>query len=157
MGLSGEIRLGGKLFNAISYEVISSRNEHYLMKWMRETGIDKVMPKPEGESDAEYLLRLQAALVDTLQLPELLGGYLLPAGKAEKDWTPQMAAETAAYIAQVNNAEDRAEVHKLGLAVTFAFFRAGLASLRHSQSVLDSLTASPGSERAQPIEAGVAH
>lgn len=142
--ISGEVRLAGRLFNVVRYEGITALNEHYIMKLIRATGLDRVLPLESSlESDEQYMLRVHAAVVDTLQLPQLLAGYLLPAGKGEEDWTLQMAEETAAFIAKLTATEDKAEIHRLGLSVTFDFFRAGLDSLRHSRSVLESLMTSP--------------
>lgn len=140
MGLSGEIRLEGRLFNAINYDAINVSNEHYLMKLMRQTELDKVLPHPEGESNEVYLVRLQGALIDTLLLPELLAGYLLPAGKTESDWTPQMAQETTNFIRALTNREDRAEIQRLGMLVVFDFFREGLASLKRTENALAGLS-----------------
>lgn len=137
MGLTGDTKLGGRLFNVVNYDVITALNEHYIMKWIRHTGIDKVLPHPEGEKDEEYLMRLQGALIDTLELPRLLAGYLIPAGKSETDFTLAMAEDTAAFISSVTDPEDRAEVQRLGLQVVLDFFRAGIASIKHSLSVLE--------------------
>jgi len=137
MSLSGEVRLGGRLFNCVNYDVITALNEQYIMKWMRRTELDKVLPAAEGEDDAAYMARLQAKLNDTLETSDLLAGYLMPAGKTERDFTLAMAAETAKYIAGVDDKESRDEIQRLGLVVVFDFFRAGIASLKHSRNVLD--------------------
>lgn len=143
MGLTGDVKLGGRLFNVVNYDQVTTMNEHYVMKWMRQTGLDRVLPAAEGEDDAAYLMRLQGALIDTLDLPKLLGGYLLPAGKTETDWTPAMAGETAEYISKLQSKDDRAEVQRLGLLIVFDFFRVGIASLKHSQSVLEGTIPKP--------------
>lgn len=143
MSLSGDVHLAGKLFNVVNYDSISVRNEHYIMKLMRSTGLDRQMPLVDGETDEQYQLRVHAAAVDTLQLPELLAGYLLPLGKTEADWTPEMARQTAEFMGGLSNQDDKAEIHRLGLLVTFDFFRAGLDLLRHSRNVLESLASSP--------------
>lgn len=141
---AGTIRLGGKEFSVVDYDSITALNEHYIMKLMRATGLDVVIPLAEGETDEAYMLRVHAALVDTLKLPDLLAGYLLPLGKTEQDWSQALARDTAKHIAGVSTREDKDEVHRLGLLVTFDFFRAGLDSLRHSRNVLNQMRASPG-------------
>lgn len=137
MSLTGDTKLGGRLFNVVNYDVITALNEHYIMKWIRRTGLDKVLPLPDGETDEQYLMRLQGALIDTLELPQLLAGYLLPAGKSETDFTLQMAEQTTAFISGVTDPEDRAEIQRLGLQVVLDFFRSGIASIKHSLSVLE--------------------
>jgi len=135
-GMHGEVRLGGRLFNVINYDVITVINEAYIHKLMRETGLDIPLPFNDAESDVEYQVRLQARVVDTLKLPELLGGFLLPAGMTEATWTPAVAAETAKYISGLTAREDRDEVFRLAYLVNVYFFREGLISLRNSQSSL---------------------
>jgi hypothetical protein len=153
--ISGKlIKLGGKEFSVVNYDAITALNEHYIMKLMRATGLDVVLPLSQGETDEQYMLRVHAAVVDTLKLHELLAGYLLPLGKTETDWTLALAKETARHIANLTNPDDRAEVHRLGLLVTFDFFRAGLDSLRHSQSVLSAMRGSPRESESSPSSRG---
>jgi hypothetical protein len=141
--LSGETTLGGRKFQVVNFDAVTVLNEHYIMKMMRAAGLDTVMPREE-ESDDQYLIRMHAALVDTLELPKLLAGYLLPLGKTETDWTIAMAAETQAWIEGLTSPVDKAEIHSMGLAVTFDFFKAGLESLKHSRSVLARLQSPAG-------------
>src|SRR5690606_33654955 len=82
--------------------------------------------RQRAEDDAAVLLELEARLADSLRLPELLAGYLLPLGKTEADWTLELARETAAAIARVQTPDDRAQVHRLGLCVAKDFFEAAL-------------------------------
>ncbi len=130
--MNGEVKLGGRLFNVVNYDAIIVLNEHYVMKFMRGTGLDRIMPTIDGETNEAYLLRLNSSIVDTLRLPELLAGYLLPMGKTESDWTLDMAIDTAKHISHLTDKEDKAEVHRLGMMVTLDFFRAGVDSLNHS-------------------------
>lgn len=139
MALTGKTVLGGKQFGIVNYDVVTVRNEHYIMKLIRETGLDRILPVGQ-ETDQAYMLRVHAAVVDTLKLPELLAGYLLPLGKTETDWSEAMAAETAAFIAGLQDAEDKQTIHGLGLSVVFDFWKAGIDSLRASQSALSPLT-----------------
>lgn len=152
--LSGDVKLGGKTFQVVNYDVITALNEHYIMKLMRATGLDRVMPLIEGEKDEEYMIRLQSALVDSLRLPELLAGFLLPMGRTETDWTLALAGETQRFIEGLTRPDDKAEIHRLGFDVTMDFFRAGLDSLKHSRSVLAALKASPAASSASLSPSG---
>lgn len=127
--MSGDIRLGGRLFNVINYDVITVINESYIHALMRATGLDVPLPFKDGEDETAYQLRMQARVIDTLRLHELLGGFLLPAGKTEADWTPEMAKATADYIAGLTAREDREEVFRLAFMMNIYFFQEGLASL----------------------------
>jgi hypothetical protein len=157
--LSGEVKLGGRLFQVVNYDAVTVLNEHYIMKLMRSTGLDGVLPMANdetagGESDQEYMLRLHAQLIDTLTLPDLLAGYLVPAGKTETDFTLEQAAEITVFIKGLTKPADKEEVHRLGLLVTFDFFAVGLASLKHSQNALRSLQASPPKNAASTLKTG---
>lgn len=145
--LTGMVQLGGRQFACVNYEHIIVLNEHYVMKLMRATGLDTVMPQTK-ESDEQYYVRLYARMVDTLKLPDLLAGYLLPNGKTEADWTLELAGETAAFICKLSKPEDKAEVHRLGMAVTLDFFAAGLASLRASRNLMAAKSQSPAESEA---------
>jgi hypothetical protein len=70
-------------------------------------------------------------------------------GKTETDWDLEMAKVTAAHIAGLTDMEDKAEVHKLGLDCVFLFFSAALASLKHSQNVLNNLGTGADKSNAQ--------
>lgn len=147
--MQGDLKLGGRLFSFVNYAAITSLNEHYVMKLMRETGLDCVIPKTEGEEDSEYLVRLQAAIIDTLQLHELLAGYLLPLGKGECDWDLKMAKQTTRFLQGLQDPEDKAEIQRLALEMVFDFFKQGLALLNASLNSLEQMAtqASPKQDR----------
>lgn len=151
--MSGDIRLEGRLFNVVNYDVITVANEAYIHSLMRATGLDVPLPFKDDETDIEYQVRLQARVVDTLKLPELLGGFLLPAGKTETDWSEQMAADTAKFIRALTRREDREEVFKLAFQMNVYFFREGLVSLARSQRSLESLE-TPASPKQSEKKAG---
>lgn len=129
------ISIGGRLFCFVRYPFITSLNEHYVMKMMRQTGLDAVLPE-EGEENVEYLVRMQSAIIDTLRAHELLAGYLLPVGKVEQDWTLAMARDTATFLQSVTHPDDKAEIQRLTLAMVFDFFKEGLASYNRSLNSL---------------------
>lgn len=149
-GMSGDIRLGARLFNVVNYDVITVANEAYIHALMRSTGLDVPLAFIEGESDTEYQVRLQARVIDTLKLPEMLGGFLLPAGKTESDWTEQMALETATHIRGLQKREDREEVFRLAFQVNIYFFREGLAWLKRSQNSLSQASPDSSSKNESP-------
>lgn len=183
--MAGEIKLGGRIFVLVNYAAITSLNEHYVMKLMRETGLDKVLPEDDGlpsyeeieaarqlgklgadeaadllrqksENDTAYFNRLQQAIVDSLRLHDLLAGYMLPLGKTEADWSLELAAETSRFLKGLQSPDDRAEIHRLGSVVVFDFFRAGVASLKTFPSSL-SETAPATTKTATTNGATAAH
>lgn len=155
-GMSGDIRLEGRLFNVINYDVITVANEAYIHALMRATGLDVPLPFKDQETDIEYQVRMQARVVDTLKLPELLGGFLLPAGKTETDWTEELAGETAKFIRALTARDDREEVFRLAFQMNMYFFKEGLVSLARSQKSLDSLTTRTGPNSEGKVSSGPA-
>lgn len=147
--MQGDLKLGDRLFSFVNYAAITSLNEHYVMKLMRETGLDCVLPKTEDEEDSEYIVRLQSAIIDTLKLHELLAGYLLPMGKGEPDWDLRMAKQTTRFLQGLTAPEDKAEIQRLALEMVFDFFKQGLALWNASLNSLDQTAtqASPKNER----------
>lgn len=155
--MSGDIRLGGRLFNVVNYDAITVANEAYIHSLMRATGLDVPLPFKDHETDIEYSVRLQARVIDTLKLPELLGGFLLPMGKTEADWSEAMAAETALYIRQLHQREDREEVFRLAFQVNVYFFREGIASLARSQKSTGALEIPTSQDASSPRESRAEH
>lgn len=153
-GMSGDIRLQGRLFNVVNYDVITVANEAYIHSLMRATGLDVPLPFKDDETDIEYQVRMQARVVDTLKLPELLGGFLLPAGKTETDWSEAMAAETATFIRALTDRADREEVFRLAFQMNIYFFKEGLVSLARSQKSLESLTTQAGPNSGSKVQSG---
>jgi hypothetical protein len=156
--MTGDIKLGDRLFNVVNYDVITVANEAYIHALMRSTGLDLPLPFNEGETDIEYQVRLQARVTDTLKLPELLGGFLLPVGKTETDWDEQLAAATAKFIRGLTARADREEVFRLAFQVNIYFFREGIASLNRSQSYLERAeTMLTRTKKSQPGHPPAAH
>lgn len=166
---AGEIKLGGRAFQLVNYQGITSLHEHYVMKLLSETGLDKVLPdddlppveeveaavkngsmkqaeaddieRQRAQANAEYMARLQQALVNSLRLHELLAAYMIPVGKTEADWSLDLASETAKFLQGLQSREDRDEIHRLSMVVVFDFFRAAVGSWQSSLNSLDQSAA----------------
>lgn len=143
------VTLGGRAFRVIDFDARNVRNDHYLQKHLRASGLDRVLPA-EDESSAAYLVRLQAALLDSGVAVDLIAGYLLPDGVSEAQWTPALAADTAAHIGACTAAADRECVEDLALQAVFGFFRQGLARLARFQSSLATLAPTPSPSPQNP-------
>jgi hypothetical protein len=137
--------LGGKRFLEIDFDKRTVLIDHYMMRIIRAHRLDTVMPM-EGESNAAYFVRVQTAVLDTGRAHELLGGFLLPDGKVERDWTPDMGKQTADHIAHCNTEADRELVLDLCTEAVFAFFVQGVARLNRSLTFLEAT----GSDEAAP-------
>lgn len=130
------IRLGGRAYTVINFDRRTVTLDHFLYGRLGESGLDRVLPE-KGETDAQYMARLQAAAIASGKVPELLSGYLLPMGKGEHDWTPELAAQTAEHIGRCDTSEDRELVYTLTLEVVFGFFRQGIDFHKRFQSSLE--------------------
>jgi hypothetical protein len=123
-----DIVLGGRAFTPVNFDRRTVLIDHYLMREIRASGADKILPA-DGESSDVWLVRLQAQILHSGRAPQIIAGYLLPVGMTERDWTPEFAAETAKHIGLCDTQADRELVQELAAEVTVAFFRQGLASL----------------------------
>lgn len=137
-----EIALGGRRFKVIDFDRRTVLQDHYLMRKMRQSGVDTVMPM-DGDTDTGYMIRVQTALIDSGIAHELLAGYLLPLEKSESDFTQDMARDTAAHIAGCNTDIDRDTVNALSVQLAFGFFRAGLERLKTSLASFSEKTTNP--------------
>src|SRR5690606_6481924 len=111
--------------------------DHYLQRQIQDSGLDRVLPMDDDESDAAYLVRMQGALVRSGRAPEIIACYLLPHGMTNAEWTPAVAQATAAHIGGLDTEADREQVHALALEAVFGFFRQGLERLKRSLERLE--------------------
>jgi hypothetical protein len=134
------VTLGGRRFVVIHFDRRTVVMDHYLGKMIRRSGVDKVVPMDsDGEgmlAQQAYLLRCQTALLDSGVAHEIIAGFLLPEGKVERDWTPDIARKTAAHIAALDTEGDRDQVLRLSMEAVFGFFRDALARLGSIQRSL---------------------
>jgi hypothetical protein len=151
-----DIVLGGRIFAPANFDRMTSLQECHVMKLLRASGLDRIMPA-QDDSDAAWLAKLNAAVVDCDHLHELVGTFLLPLGKTERDWTRETAADTCRFLEQIDTPDDRAKVHELGMEVTYGFFVHGLELLKRSQSALEKAErSSPPSSPTNPTPLPVA-
>lgn len=117
--------LGGREFVAIGESTV----EHDLrtMGLLRQCGLDQVAIG-EGEAVGDYALRLLTGVLANGKTLELLGCLLIPVGVRPEQWTPAIAQETTAYIAQLTDPQDKRKVEALILSVLVDFFELGLSS-----------------------------
>lgn len=131
--------IGGKLFHPMNLVARTFRADAAQTKLISELGLDRTDIAPgEAEPMLDYVSRLQARIVDTGRIAELLGHYLLPSGKTETDWTLDMARETADWINNVQDDESRRLIWELAAEFVFFFLRSNLARLAISANFLDT-------------------
>jgi hypothetical protein len=136
------LNIEGRLFEPMNLRARTFRADAAQARLLGELGMDRSDIAPaEGEPMPDYLLRLNQRLLDTQRIPELLGHYLLPAGKTETDWTPDMARETAAFLEMVQTEESRRLLWELSAEFVFFFLRSNLARLAIFPSYSEPLDA----------------
>lgn len=127
-----DLKIGGKLFTVANMERRTVLHDLYLQRVLRRSGLDRAIPEP-GEDPEAYSLRLYGELLASGAVCELLGGYLLPLGTTEDQWSAELAAATAAHLGACNTEEDRRQVHQLAAEAVLGFFRRELRSLAISR------------------------
>lgn len=126
-----DIKLGGRLFTVVNMPRRTVELEHHQRKLVHELGLDKILPKQDTSSE-EWILQVYQHLIHTGRTCDLLGLYLLPIGKVERDWSPAMAAEVAEYLRKCDTEEDRLQVDELAMEFIVGFFRNALRLLETS-------------------------
>jgi len=128
-------KLGGRLYQPINLVARTFRSDAAATALINELGLDEITLGPlEDEDLVAYAGRLNHRVIATGRIPDLLGHYLIPVGKTETDWTPELAAETAAIIGAVQDPQERDLVYQLASEFVFFFFRSALQRLAISQS-----------------------
>lgn len=145
-----DVTLGGRQFAALNLEHRTVRWQLHVDRLIGDTGLDRILPATDEEPQA-YLLRLHSAVMRSGRVCELLGCFLLPMGKGEADWTPAMAADTAAWIEGLDTEADVQEVYRLGLEFVLGFFG------RQLRSLASSLNSSMPIARSVPADSHAAH
>lgn len=127
--MTPDVKLGGRLFTPVNMEARTVLLDHHLMRVVQQSGCDRLVPAT-GESSEAYLIRLHNQLLTSGSACDLFGCALLPMGKTEKDWTPEMARETALHVGTCDTEEDRQLVNELAIQIVFGFFKRRLDALR---------------------------
>jgi hypothetical protein len=139
LGRTGLITLGGRAFRVIDFDRRTIPLHLYLETQMRESGADKVLPGPE-EGDESWALRLRMQLVDSGRAIDLVAGCLVAPEQSERDWSPAVAAATAAHLRQCDAAEALETFDQLALAVALRFFMQAVERLQRFRNSLPAPT-----------------
>ncbi len=116
--------LGGREFRSLSQSTIE--HDMWVVARMRMAGIHEFY-QHENETQFAFATRVINELIDSGQALEILGGLLLPAELDPLDWTPKVAAETAAFIRKLTDPEDKNLVQLLISRMLVDFFETGTA------------------------------
>lgn len=135
--------LGGRRFVAADLERRTVKHHHFLAAVTRECGSPKRMPR-DDEDPTAFVVEWNADVLASGQGCRLLSAFLLPEGKSERDWTPDLAAETQAFLEQLDTQDDRELVDALVMECLVGFFQRALRPLVSSlSSISDPPAAAP--------------
>jgi hypothetical protein len=135
------LEIGGQKWRAVKRSTIE--HDFWLMKHIREAGLDAVRLKPT-ERPEEFAVRLLHEVIGSGKAFTLLGGMLLPDGVHDEHWTPERAEQTAAFMRGLAADADKAAVKSAIISLLTGFFEAGL------RFYADSATASTAGSQPQP-------
>jgi hypothetical protein len=134
------IDIGGRTF--VSVQESTYAHDLWVQRVLAEIGLRDRKPVA-GESPDDFMLRLHADLVRSGQTLELLGGLLVPRGKAPDEWTPELAHETARHLGAVRSDEDKATLDNLVAELLVDFFQRGWLSSLRSSAISSTTTEAP--------------
>ena len=121
-------------------DVRTAEHDCEMMRVMVASGMDKVLPEPNEQWEL-YLARLSTAAILSGMACDIVASVLIPADKNESDWTPELGADTTAFMKSLNTEEDRTQIRDLAAAAAMGFFLRELNSLANSLSSLERVTA----------------
>lgn len=130
------IKVGGIRWSVLGWACITIERHGWLGQKMQEGGLSQLQQKP-GETLADFFCRFVFQAMISGQAYELLAGFLLPAGVAEKDWTPDRARQTARALQQLYEAGHQEEIQKHLAQVGAGFLASQLLSAGSSTTALE--------------------
>jgi len=121
----GVIVLGGMRWRALQVSTIE--HDLWIMRKIRDSGLDAVKMEAEERPD-EFALRILDAVLMSGQALWLVAGTIVGEGKADTDWTPEMAEANYALLRTFTSEEDKAVFRSAIISLLSGFFAAGLSS-----------------------------
>ncbi len=147
--------IGGRTFLPLRESTVEQ--DFRFLALIKRARIDQVVMQP-GESPEAFARRLLEATIESGVILDLLGCLLIPEDCAPQDrdpgevWTPEMGQETARFLGQLRDANDKAQVRSLVLSLLVCFFESGIVSLWTSP--MSFAEAIPNQENSQAPQAG---
>ncbi len=145
------LELSGRRFRAIQTSTIE--HDVWMMARSAQAGIQRVAMH-DDETPEAFAARLTGEFARSGQMLHLLAGVLVPEEIADTDWTPAIAAETAAFLGGITDPSDKAVVLGQVASLVAGFFESGLMSCTTSRSYSGALAGDqPVNSTASPIAA----
>jgi len=143
--------LGGRSF--VYVEETTVEHDEYMEARLRPAGLHEITMQI-GEDAEAFARRLVLQSAESGVRRELLGALIVPA--EAKQWTPEIAAETAAFLGKLRDEEDKNKLRLLFTSMLFRFFADGISSCYAYKRSLDEALAEtdPDPEKKDPAAAG---
>lgn len=135
-----ELAVGGREFMAVGSTTL--RHDLATQRELHRAGLEG-MQMTDDEGPQQFALRLVRAACVNGDLPALLGCLLMPRGSVR--WSPQIAADTAEFLGELEDPDDKKQVQAAISSVLFSFMAAGMLS--STVSTISSLTAEDEHDR----------
>lgn len=145
--MSESIELGGARYAVVKRPTL--RQEVYIGALARRAGVIDPMPAA-GEDPEAFATRVVMQANEAGVLFDLLGATLMPAGVAEKDWTPGIAEAIALQLGDLQDEKDKQRARQLIAEALVPFMRAGLASFTRTPGASPGAAASAGETVGSP-------
>ena len=131
------IEIGGTRWTCLAWAGITIERHGFIGQRMQEGGLTQLKQKP-GEKLAEFFCRFVFQAMISGEAYELLAAFLVPAGLAEKDWTPDQARQTAQRLKELYQAGHQEEIQKQLAQIGAGFLASQLLSTGSSRTALES-------------------
>lgn len=119
------VKLGGRDLQTMGISTLA--HEIHVQRLIRDAGINDVTMR-EGEAPADFVTRLIDAVYDSGKLIEIVGALMAPASLDLKEWTPAVAEDVTAFLAQLTSKEDKEAFRGMVASILLGFFQSGLVS-----------------------------
>lgn len=139
-----KVTIAGREFKEVRHS--TARHDILTQGQIIAAGLHSLTIEP-GEQHDEFMMRVlrTAALKSDIFL--LLGHLIMPANQQGKEWTPEMAKETAEFLGNVTDQRDKQIVQAQITSALMSFFLNGISFLSHSPN-----SSSGNPEPTTPIE-----
>jgi hypothetical protein len=148
--------IGGRSFQAIGESTVE--HDFRFMALLRDLGFDDPH-KLASETPEQFGARLLNDLMASARALEVLGFLVIPVDVESEHWTPEVGAETAAFLGQLSRPADKAMVRSLTLSFLADFLERGLGSwtlsANSSGAAMKSPSPSPATMRVPGMDSGL--
>lgn len=133
-------KLGGRTFVAVRETTLEQ--DYTFLGLVREAGVSELTIHPDEGADG-FARRTLDELILSGSVFKILGCLLVPeelVGRRSRFaigrrpepgelWTPEVAEQTGAFLARLNDPRDKAKINSLILTLLASFFQSGIVSL----------------------------